>query len=139
MPQLNRTIATRANRFIRKLPEFGRRIPQRADTTRTTISGRRIQIMIVSRDGRLLFATRFVRLFAYGSLSVVLVFYLVGVSMSETQTGTLLTLTLVGDTAVSLFLTTSADRIGRRRMLVAGALLMAGAGLVFAATSQFWI
>ena len=28
-------------------------------------------------DGRLLFATRFVRLFAYGGLSVVLVFYFV--------------------------------------------------------------
>ena len=28
------------------------------------------------RDGRLLFLTRFIRLFSYGSLSVVLVFYL---------------------------------------------------------------
>jgi MFS family permease len=68
-------------------------------------------------DAWLLFATRFIRLFAYGSLSVVLVFYLVGVGLSNPQTGMLLTLTLVGDTVVSLFLTTRADRIGRRRML----------------------
>src|SRR5216117_458666 len=84
------------------------------------------------RDAWLLFATRFIRLFAYGSLSVVLVFYLVGLGLSEPQTGMLLTLTLVGDTVVSLYLTTRADRIGRRRMLVAGAALMTGAGLVFA-------
>src|SRR5438876_8513034 len=85
-------------------------------------------------DARLLFATRFIRLFAYGSLSVVLVFYLIGLGLSEPQTGMLLTLTLVGDTVVSLYLTTRADRIGRRRMLVAGAALMTGAGLVFAST-----
>ena len=48
-------------------------------------------------DGWLLFATRFLRLFAYGSLSVVLVLYLIGLGLSESQTGTLLTLTLLGD------------------------------------------
>ena len=90
-------------------------------------------------DGWLLFATRFVRLFAYGSLSVVLVFYLVGVGLSEAQAGLLLSLTLVGDTAVSLFLTTQADRLGRRRMLIAGAALMTIAGVVFAASRTFWI
>src|SRR5437867_7087431 len=90
----------------------------------------------LTRDGWLLFATRFVRLFAYGSLSVVLVFYLVGVGLSEAQTGLLLTLTLAGDTVVSLFLTTRADRIGRRRMLIVGAALMAAAGFVFASTQD---
>jgi MFS family permease len=91
----------------------------------------------LTRDGWLLFATRFVRLFAYGSLSVVLVFYLVGIGLNETQTGLLLTLTLAGDTVVSLVLTTRADRIGRRRMLIIGAALMAMAGLAFASTSHF--
>ena len=37
---------------------------------------------------------------------------------------------------ISLWLTTSADRLGRRRVLVVGALLMAGAGLVFAFTRE---
>jgi MFS family permease len=93
----------------------------------------------LGRDGWLLFATRFIRLFAYGSLSVVLVFYLVGIGLSQPQTGMLLTLTLAGDTVVSLFLTTRADRIGRRRMLVAGAILMAAAGLAFASTANLWL
>jgi MFS family permease len=93
----------------------------------------------LTRDGRLLFATRFIRLFAYGALSVVLVFYLVGLGLTEQQTGLLLTLTLVGDTVISLAITTRADRVGRRRMLIAGALLMTAAGLVFASTSSLWV
>lgn len=42
-----------------------------------------------SRDTWLLFATRFIQLFAYGSVSVVLVFYLIGVGLTEPQTGLL--------------------------------------------------
>jgi MFS family permease len=91
----------------------------------------------LTHDGVLLLLTRFVRLFSYGALSVVLVFYLVGLGISESQTGMLLTLTLIGDTLVSLFLTTQADRIGRRRILIVGSILMAGAGLIFASTNNF--
>jgi MFS family permease len=90
-------------------------------------------------DGRLLFATRFVRLFAYGALSVVLVLYLVGLGLSEADTGVLLTATLLGDTLVSLYLTTQADRIGRRRMLIVGTALMIAAGLAFAFTREMWL
>jgi MFS family permease len=93
----------------------------------------------LTRDAWLLFATRFIRLFAYGALSVILVFYLVGLGLSASQTGLLLTATLIGDTIVSLYLTTRADRIGRRRMLIAGAALMAAAGLAFASTRNFWL
>lgn len=91
----------------------------------------------LTRDGRLLFITRFVRLFAYGSLSVILVFYLVGLGFSESQTGLLLSLTLAGDVVISLYLTTRADRVGRRRMLIVGAALMVGAGVAFASTRNF--
>src|SRR5438477_12097145 len=83
---------------------------------------------VLTRDGYLLFFTRFMRLFAYGSLSVVLVFYLIALGLSESQTGILLTLTLAVDVVVSLYLTTRADRIGRRRMLIVGSILMAGPG-----------
>jgi len=90
----------------------------------------------LSRDGWLLFITRFTRLFAYGSLSVILIFYLTGIGLTEVQAGLVLTLTLVGDVVVSLYLTTRADRIGRRRMLIIGSILMAAAGLAFALTSN---
>ena len=92
---------------------------------------------VLTRDEGLLFLARFTRLFSYGALSVVLVLYLTGIGLSESQTGALLSLTLLGDTVVSLYLTTRADRIGRRRMLIIGATLMAGAGAVFALTHNF--
>jgi MFS family permease len=91
----------------------------------------------LDRNGRLLFLTRVLRMFAYGFLAVVLVLYLAGLGLDALTIGAILTLTLVGDTLVSLWLTTSADRIGRRRVLVAGSLLMTAAGLVFAVTS--WV
>src|ERR1700674_2082370 len=90
----------------------------------------------LTRDGWLLFFTRLMRLFAYGSLSVVLVFYLIAVGLSESQVGILLTLSLAGDVVVSLYLTTRADRIGRRRMLIVGAILMAAAGVAFTCTKN---
>ncbi len=89
------------------------------------------------RDVALLFATRAVRLFAYGLLSVVLVLYLTEVGLSEARIGLLLSMTLLGDTAVSLLLTTRADRFGRRRVLVLGAALMILAAVAFAASSGF--
>ena len=91
----------------------------------------------LTADGRLLFATRIARLFAYGFLSVILVLYLVEAGLNEPQIGLLITLTLVGDTIISLWITTSADRIGRRNMLMAGAILMVFAGVLFAVTRNF--
>ena len=92
---------------------------------------------LFSHDGRGLFLTRIARLFAYGFLSVVLVLYLVAVGLSEARVGLLLTLTLLGDTAISLGFTTPVDRFGRRRTLIAGMDLMLLAGVVFAITGNF--
>lgn len=79
-------------------------------------------------------------MFAYGFLSVVLVLYLAALGFGAPMIGAILTLTLLGDTAVSLWMTTSADRIGRRRMLMGGGALMLLAGVVFALTRQLpWL
>jgi MFS family permease len=91
----------------------------------------------LTRDGWLLFATRCSRMFAYGLLSVVLVLYLVEVGLKEWEVGLLLSLTLAGDTLISLWLTTTADRLGRRRTLILGAVLMVLAGVAFVSTSSF--
>ena len=85
-------------------------------------------------DITLLFSTRIIRLFCYGFLSVVLALYLSEAGLTEGQIGLLLTLTLVGDALISLWLTTSADRFGRKRTLILGALLMVGAGVAFILT-----
>jgi MFS family permease len=91
----------------------------------------------LDRDGRLLFAMRTLRMFGYGFLAVVLVLYLAAAGLDPLAIGLVLSLTLIGDTLISLWLTTNADRLGRRRVLVAGAGLMVLAGVVFAFTS--WV
>jgi MFS family permease len=85
-------------------------------------------------DGRRFFLTRLIRLCAYGALSVILVLYLTKAGLRERQIGLLLSATLAGDIVVSLLITTRADRVGRRNMLLLGAGLMLFAGVVFAST-----
>jgi MFS family permease len=95
--------------------------------------------MIHQADTVLLFSTRAIRLFAYGLLSVVLALYLAQIGLAEREIGLLLSLTLAGDVAISLWITSIADRFGRRRMLVLGGLLMIFAGALFLSTRFFWL
>jgi len=95
---------------------------------------RRIILIKPDRNITTLFATRIIRLFCYGFLSVILALYLAQVGLPEGQIGLLFSLTLAGDAGISLWLTTSADRFGRKRTLIVGALLMLGAGIVFIIT-----
>ncbi len=84
----------------------------------------------------LLFTTRTLRLFGYGFLSVVLALYLSESGFDNFFMGLLFSLTLVGDAGISLLLTTAADRFGRKKTLVIGAVLMMAAGVVFVLTSN---
>jgi MFS family permease len=106
-----------------------------ATTAPTVDPGLIASLRGLDRDGRLLFAMRTLRMFGYGFLAVVLVLYLAAAGLDPLAIGLVLTLTLVGDVVISLWLTTNADRLGRRRVLIAGAGLMLLAGAVFAYTS----
>jgi MFS family permease len=50
-----------------------------------------------------------------------------------------MTLTLLGDVFLGIFLTMIADRVGRRKILFAGSGLMILSGLVFSYFENFWI
>ena len=50
-----------------------------------------------------------------------------------------MTLTLLGDAAISLVLTGVADSWGRRKILALGAGGMVGAGVLFAMVSNYWV
>src|SRR4051812_32748696 len=78
-------------------------------------------------------------MFAYGMLGVVLVLYLVRLGFDGAQIGLLLTLTLLGDVAISLWLTAHADRWGRRKTLLAGAALMAAGGALMTRDAGFFL
>ena len=90
----------------------------------------------LTADGRLLLLTRVGRLFAYGWLSVVLALSLAVVGLTEQAIGLLRTLTLVGNADISLWMTTRADRMGRRRMSLLGAGLMVFGVVVCGLTSN---
>jgi predicted MFS family arabinose efflux permease len=67
----------------------------------------------------------------------VLALYLAQIGLRESAIGVLFTFTLLGDAGISLWITTWADRLGRKRMLLLGAALMIFAGIVFALTGNF--
>ncbi len=89
------------------------------------------------KDIYILFTTRIIRLFAYGFLSVIFVLYLAKIGLSEYEIGLLITFTLLGDAVVSLWITTHADTYSRKKMLIAGAILMALGGFIFLLTNNY--
>ena len=90
----------------------------------------------MTRDGKLLLATRGVRSFGYGFLSIILAIYLHLIGFSNILIGAVLSATLLGSAAFTIFASAYADRIGRRRMLLLLALLMAISGIAFAVTEN---
>lgn len=93
----------------------------------------------LSRDGKLLFVAKSSRMFAFGFLAVMLVVYLVEVGFTPDEVGLLFSFTLCGDAAISLYLTSCADRYGRRKTLIIGAILGFFTSIMFLFSSNFWI
>lgn len=91
---------------------------------------------VLSPDGWLLFATCGVRTFAYGFLSVVLGLYLAELGLDAGAIGGIFGVALAGGAVMTIVLTGVADRIGRRRVLIVGAALMALGGAAFALTDR---
>lgn len=90
-------------------------------------------------DTKLLCIQRFVRLFAYGGSTLILVSYLAALGISDTKIGLFMTLTLVGDVVISFLLILVADGLGRKAILALGAALMAASGIVFGIFGNYWV
>jgi para-aminobenzoate synthetase len=89
------------------------------------------------KDVYIIILSRYIRLFAYGSVALILALLFQEQGFSDEQIGLFMSLTLLGDVVVSLLLTLIADTLGRRRTLLLGALSMAISGAVFATTSNY--
>ncbi|KAK9460308.1 major facilitator superfamily domain-containing protein [Lipomyces oligophaga] len=92
-----------------------------------------------TRDVHLLFLQRFLRMFAYGQVTIILVVFLTLLGFSESKVGLFMTCTLLGDVVLSFLLTLVADKLGRRRVLAVGALMMGLSGVVFSYAFKFWV
>lgn len=77
------------------------------------------------------------RMASYGLTNQVLTLYLESLNVSETNIGLFMTLTLIGDTIISYFLTWYSDSIGRRLVMIIGTFMMITSGLTFAFFSNF--
>jgi MFS family permease len=91
----------------------------------------------ISKDGKLLLTARILRTFAYGFLSIIISIYLKLIGFDGFLIGLILTSTLINSVIFTLVASFYADRIGRRKMLVIYALLMAISGVIFFVTSNY--
>ncbi|KAI3328480.1 major facilitator superfamily domain-containing protein [Ustulina deusta] len=91
------------------------------------------------RNAYLIILARTCRMFAYGTNSLVLAIFFSALGVSDSHIGLFMTLTLVGDVFLGTLLSLVADRIGRRRVLMAGSVLMVTSGVIFAFFENFWI
>jgi MFS family permease len=93
----------------------------------------------VQYDVAAAFLAKALRSINYGSIAPVFFLYCLAIGFDEVRTGTLLTGILVGDIVVSLYLSTNADRIGRRKVLVIGSALKVLAGVTFYLSQDFYV
>lgn len=93
----------------------------------------------VSADGRTILASRAVRTFAYGFVSVLLGIYLEEKGLSDFQIGAIFTLALVGSAVGTIIAGLLTDRLGRRRFLLVFGVMMAASGLAFALSDSFYL
>ena len=91
----------------------------------------------ISKDGKLLLVARILRTFAYGFLSIILSIYLKLIGFDGFLIGLILTCTLINSVIFTLVASFYADRIGRKKMLIIYAILMATSGMIFFVTSNY--
>lgn len=84
----------------------------------------------LDRNGWLVLAGKALRSFAFGLNAVALGLYLAAAGLPEGQIGVVLSGALLGTLGLTLVIALWGDRIGRRRLLIAGGLLMMLAALI---------
>ncbi|CAA9957686.1 Major facilitator superfamily MFS 1 [Pyrenophora teres f. maculata] len=91
------------------------------------------------RDAYIIISLRSLRMFTAGIPSLILALFFSSLKFPDGRIGVFMTLTLLGDVLLSLLLTLVADKLGRRRILFMGSVMMAGSGVAFALSENFWI
>ncbi|KAK9321502.1 major facilitator superfamily domain-containing protein [Lipomyces orientalis] len=98
-----------------------------------------LTLIHASFDIHLLCFQRFIRMFAYGQVTIIFALFFEALGIQQDKTGLFMTSTLLGDVVISFFLTLVADRIGRRKILAAGAILMGMSGITFSYSTNYWV
>jgi MFS family permease len=93
---------------------------------------------VVAHATRPLVVARSFRAFADGFAAVLLARYLTHIGFSSVQVGAVVTATLLGSAAVTLWAGLRLNRWGARPVLLASSLLMALTGIGFSTVTRFW-
>lgn len=96
-------------------------------------------LCLTGHDAWLIIISRTCRMFAFGAVSLTIALFFSELGFSDFRIGLFMTLTLLGDVVLGLVITLMADGLGRRRVLLAGGLLMAVSGVAFSIFENFWI
>lgn len=91
------------------------------------------------KDAWLLILSRTCRMFAFKAVTLTIAQFFSELGFSDFRIGLFMSLTLLGDVVLGLVVTLMADGLGRRRVLVAGGVLMAFSGVIFSIFENFWI
>ncbi|KAF4964745.1 hypothetical protein FSARC_7344 [Fusarium sarcochroum] len=91
------------------------------------------------RDAWLLILSRTCRMFAFKAVTLTIAQFFSELGFSDFRIGLFMSLTLLGDVVLGLVVTLMADGLGRRRVLIAGGILMAVSGAIFSIFENYWI
>ena len=92
---------------------------------------------LIVRDIVILFITKILRMFSFGALSIIFFDALATKGINEKEIGVLQSLIAFGDIIISLYLTTRADKLGRKKTLIYGALLKIFTGVTYAISDSY--
>ena len=93
----------------------------------------------IGHDGKILLIARLLRTFGYGYLAVVLGLFLGALGLEPVVIGLITGAAVAGSAAMTVAWSLVADRVGRRRTVMAMSGLMAAGGFLFAVASSPWL
>ncbi|WPG97373.1 major facilitator superfamily domain-containing protein [Acrodontium crateriforme] len=96
-------------------------------------------IHATGRNAYLVILSRSMRMLAHGAVSLFLALYFAELKITDQYIGLFMTLTLLGDVILGIYLTLIADRFGRRNVLLLGSTMMMATGIIFAVFENYWI
>jgi len=92
----------------------------------------------ISPEARIIFLGRGLRAFGDGFVSLLLPVYITALGFDAVAVGAIAAATLLGSAALTIAVGLTAQRYGRRALLVASALLMIATGIGFLLERDFW-
>lgn len=87
---------------------------------------------------RVIFIVKSLRNFSYGALSVPIILFLELIGLTHEEIGVLMTISLIGNLIICFSLSSHADTIGRKKVMILCSIMKFIAGVIFAFSSNLY-